>query len=148
MADLISVGTKGALKLDSNDMMEALFSRAYLVALAGEHVIGMIGWQTENLVAGLQDFYMLRDNLWPSAGKKMLDRVHEEINSLSCEVALFFVLNQAGTKPIEFLESQEYQQANSQKLIPDWQEAALEWQPENSVLLYKKTREQRIMVPM
>jgi dephospho-CoA kinase len=148
MAGLISAGTNGALKLDINDMMEALFSRAYLVALAGDHVVGMIGWQTENLVAGLQDFYMLRENLWPSAGKKMLKRVHDEINSLSCEVALFFVLNQAGAKPIEFLESQEYQQARSQKLIPDWQEAALEWQPENSVLLYKKTREQRIMVPM
>ena len=35
-----------------------------------------------------------------------------------------------------------------EELIPDWREAAVEWQPENSVLLYKKLREQRIMVPM
>ena len=78
----------------------------------------------------------------------MLEKVHEEIDSLSCEVALAFVLNQAGSKPIEFLESQEYEQFESKRLIPDWQEAAQEWQPEDSILLYKKTREQRIMVPM
>ncbi len=148
MAELISIGTDGASTLDVSDMMEALFSRAYLVALAGEYVVGMIGWQTENLVAGLQDFYILRDDFWSTVGLKMLKKVHEEIDSLSCEVALAFVLNQAGSKPIEFLESQEYEQFESKRLIPDWQEAAQEWQPEDSILLYKKTREQRIMVPM
>jgi len=148
MAKLIAVGTRGTMNPDVSDMMEALFSRAYLVAMSGNHIIGMIGWQTENLVAGLQDFYMLRDDLWTIVGKQMLDKVHEEINSLSCEVALFFVLNQAGPKTIEFLKNQAYQQAESRTLIPDWQDAANEWQPENSVLLYKKMREQRIMVPM
>jgi hypothetical protein len=29
-----------------------------------------------------------------------------------------------------------------------WEDAAKEWQPEGSILLYKKLREQRIMVPM
>lgn len=147
MAELISAGTHGALKPDTDEMMEALFSRAYILALSGEYIVGMIGWQTENLVAGLQDFYVLRD-LWSSVGQKMLEQVHEEIDKLSCEVALVFVLNQAGPKPIEFLESQDYERSESKDLIADWKEAAVEWQPENSVLLYKKTREQRIMVPM
>jgi dephospho-CoA kinase len=148
MAELISAGTGDATTPDLSDMMEALFSRAYLVALAGDHVVGMIGWQTENLIAGLQDFFVLNDDLLATAGKQMLEKVHEEINSLSCEVALFFVVSEAGTKSIEFLESLEYEQAESHTLIPDWQDAAKEWQPENSVLLYKKMREQRIMVPM
>jgi hypothetical protein len=99
-------------------------------------------------VAGLQDFYVLRDDLWATVGQNMLDKVHEEINNLSCEVSLVFVTNQTGQKPIEFLESQGYEQFESKNLIPDWREAAVEWQPENSVLLYKKMREQRIMVPM
>lgn len=148
MAELISTGTKGALQPDLSAMMENLFSRAYLVALAKDYVVGMIGWQTENLVAGLQDFYVLRDDLWATIGQRMLDKVHEEVNNLSCEVSLVFVTNQTGQKPIEFLESQGYEQFESKNLIPDWREAAVEWQPENSVLLYKKMREQRIMVPM
>ena len=148
MAELMSVGTNGAINPDISEMMEALFSRAYLVAEAGTSVVGMIGWQTENLVAGLQDFYVLNNDLWETVGKEMLEKVHDEINSLSCEVALVFVLDKAGTKPIEFLESQNYEQFESKQLIPDWKEAAVEWQPENSVLLYKKMREQRIMVPM
>ena len=148
MAELMAAGTNGAVNPDISEMMEALFSRAYLIAEADGHVVGMIGWQTENLVAGLQDFYILSENLWASVGKEMLEKVHEEINSLSCEVALVFVLDEAGAKPIEFLESQTYEQFESKRLIPDWKEAAVEWQPEDSVLLYKKMREQRIMVPM
>ena len=108
----------------------------------------MVGWQTENLVAGLQDFYMIKESLWSTVAEKMLSKVEEEVDSLSCEVALVFVLNQAGQKPIEFLESQSYERAESSTLIPDWREAAVEWQPESSTLLYKKLREQRIMVPM
>jgi hypothetical protein len=148
MADLIATGTKGAIRPDLSEMMESLFSRAYLVAQVNDHVVGMIGWQTENLVAGLQDFYVLRDELWATLGQRMLDKVHDEVHSLSCEVSLVFVANQTGKKPIEFLESQGYEVFESKNLIPDWREAAVEWQPENSVLLYKKLREQRIMVPM
>jgi hypothetical protein len=78
----------------------------------------------------------------------MLDMIHEEIDKLSCEVSIVFVLNQAGTAPIEFFESQNYEQVETQNLGYMWEDAAKEWQPENSVLLYRKLREQRIMVPM
>ena len=148
MARLVSAGTKGAVKTDLSQMMELLFSRAYLVALAGEYIVGVAGWQTENLIAGLQDFYVLRDDLWPTVGQQMLEMIHDEVNKLSCEVAIAFVLNQAGPKPIEFFESQGYEQAQGKDLGYMWKDAAKEWQPENSGLLYKKLREQRIMVPM
>ena len=148
MSQLIAKTTHGLINPDLNQMMEALFSRAYIVALVGEYMVGVAGWQTENLIAGLQDFYVLRDDMWPTVGKKMLDKVHEEINSLSCEVAMVFVLNQAGPRPVQFFESQGYEQSESKDLGYMWKDAAMEWQPENSCLLYKKLREQRIMVPM
>jgi N-acetylglutamate synthase-like GNAT family acetyltransferase len=148
MAELMSKGTAGAVMPDISEMMESLFSRAYMIATFGDQTLGMIGWQTENLVAGIQDFYVLNDEFWPNVGLQMLQRVHEEINDLSCEVALVFVLDQAGQKPIEFLERQGYEVSKSESLIPDWKDAAVEWQPDRSVLLIKKMREQRIMVPM
>lgn len=148
MAELLAAGTNGALDPDLSEMMEALFSRAYMVAVADDHLVGLIGWQTENLVAGLQDFYVLRPEMWPSVGQQLLEKVHQEIDSLSCEVALMFVLKLAGSKPIEFLQSQGYEISEQDNLIPDWKEAAAEWQPAESVLLFKKIREQRIMVPM
>jgi dephospho-CoA kinase len=148
MARVIVAATNGGIKPDLNQMMEALFSRAYIVALAKDYVVGVAGWQAENLIAGLQDFYILRDDLWAEVGRKMLELIHEEVNKLSCEVSMTFVLNQAGSKPIEFFESQGYEKARPKDLGYIWKDAAAEWQPENSVLLYKKLREQRIMVPM
>lgn len=110
--------------------------------------MGIAGWQTENLIAGLQDFYVARPELWPTVGKQMLDMIHEEIDNLSCEVSIVFILNQAGDSPIEFFKSQEYEQSESKSLGYMWKDAAEEWQPADSVLLFKKLREQRIMVPM
>lgn len=148
MARLITIATKGGLKPDLNQMMESLYSRAYIIALAKDYLVGMAGWQAENLVAGLQDVYVLRDDLWPPVGKQMIDLIHDEVNKLSCEVSMTFVLNQAGAKPVEFFESQGYEKAQPKELGYIWKDVAAEWQPENSVLLYKKLREQRIMVPM
>lgn len=148
MTSLMSSATKGAINPDLSQMMESLFTRAYIVATAGDYVVGVAGWQTENLIAGLQDFYVLRDDLWANVGQQMLDMIHDEVNKLSCEVAIAFVLNPAGSKPIEFFENQGYEQAQGKDLGYMWKDAAKEWQPENSVLLYKKLREQRIMVPM
>ena len=148
MSSLIANCTKGAINPNLSEMMEAIFSRAYIVAMAGEHVLGIAAWQTENLIAGLQDFYVARDDLWPVVGQKMLDMIHEEIGTLSCEVTMAFVMKQAGSKPIEFLQSQGYEQTERDKLGYMWEDAAKEWQPEGSILLYKKLREQRIMVPM
>jgi dephospho-CoA kinase len=148
MAELIAAGTKGAVDPDLSQMMELLFSRAYLVATSGEYIVGIAGWQTENLIAGLQDFFVLRDNLWPTAGQQMLAKIHEEVDSLSCEVSLIFVLKAAGSEPIEFFKSQGYEEIEGKDLGYMWKDAALEWQPENSILLYKKLRDQRIMVPM
>lgn len=151
MAKLVEVSTQGRVSPDISHMMESLFSRGYIVAAVNEHVVGMAGWQTENLIAGLQDFYVLRDDLWTTAGQKMLDKIHEEVDNLSCEAALSFVLKAAGSKPIEFFKTQGYEQIEPDELNRIWREAteaAQEWQPENSVLLFKKLREQRIMVPM
>ena len=148
MAKLVAIGSKGAIRPDISEMMESLFSRAYLVAMYKGHLVGIAGWLTENLIAGLQDFYVLNDDLWATVGKKMLDRIHQEVDSLSCEVSLAIVLNKVGSRPVEFFESQDYQQAEGKSLGYMWKDAALEWQPEDSVLLYKKLREQRIMVPM
>ena len=148
MAQLISDSTQGTIAPDLSQMMESLFSRAYIVALAGEHVIGIAGWQTENLIAGLQDFYVLHDNLWETVGLKMLDMIHQEVKKLSCEVSIAFVANEAGPKPIEFFENQGYEKSEVKDLGYMWEDAAAEWQTENTTLLYKKLREQRIMVPM
>ena len=148
IAQLITDSASGAPAPNPSEMMEALFSRAYIVAQASGHVVGVAGWQTENLIAGVQDVHVLRENLWDSVGAKMLDMIHEEVDKLSCEVVIAFISDQIGPKPIEFFEGQGYEQSTIDQLGYMWKDAADEWQPENTVILYKKLRDQRIMVPM
>ncbi|MDX1523474.1 MAG: dephospho-CoA kinase [Anaerolineae bacterium] len=148
IAQLIGASTGGVITPDPSQMMEALFSRAYIVAQAGDTAVGVAGWQTENLIAGLQDVHVLRDDLWDSVGTKMMEMIHEEVDKLSCEVVIAFVSNKIGAKPIEFLVGLGYEQSEVAKLGYMWKDAAAEWQPDNTIVLYRKLREQRIMVPM
>jgi dephospho-CoA kinase len=148
IAQVITAGTNNILAPDPSEMMEALFSRAYVVAQAQDKVLGVAGWQAENLIAGLQDIHVMHEDLWESVGVKMLNMIHEEIEKLSCEVVIAFISDQIGPKPVAFLESQGYEQSEANKLGYLWKDAAKEWQPEHTIVLYKKLREHRIMVPM
>ena len=75
MAALITDASQGAITLDEGEMMERLFSKGYLVALQADEVIGVVGWQTENLIAGVDDFFVKGNALWPTVGGQLIERV-------------------------------------------------------------------------
>jgi dephospho-CoA kinase len=149
MADLISATSQGGLNLDESDMMERLFSKGYLIALQGEELVGVVGWQTENLIAGIDDFFVKSSNLWPSVGKMLVEKVEEAVLELSCEAGLLFLYNKTSILGKKFLEKQGYQPQEIEDLkIKDWRQAAKEWQLENANLLVKQLMERRVMTPI
>ncbi|HEY84715.1 MAG TPA: dephospho-CoA kinase [Chloroflexi bacterium] len=149
MADLISAASQGGLSLDESDMMERLFSKGYLIALQGEELVGVVGWQTENLIAGIDDFFVKSSNLWPSVGKMLVEKVEEAVLELSCEAGLIFLYNKTSILGKKFLEKQGYQPQEIEDLeIKDWRQAAKEWQLENANLLVKQLMERRVMTPI
>ncbi len=149
MAALISAASQGDISLDESDMMERLFSKGYLVALQGEELVGVVGWQTENLIAGIDDFFVKSSNLWPSVGKMLVEKVEEAVLELSCEAGLIFLYNKTSILGKKFLEKQGYQPQEIKDLkIKDWRQAATEWQQENANLLVKQLMERRVMTPI
>ncbi len=149
MANLINSASQGDLNLNESDMMERLFSKGYLVALQGEELVGIVGWQTENLIAGIDDFFVKSSNLWPSVGKMLVEKVEEAVLELSCEAGLIFLYNKTSILGKKFLEKQGYQPQKAEDLkIKDWRQAAKEWHRENATLLVKQLMERRVMTPI
>lgn len=148
MADLVNQVTQGQPSVDEATMMERLFSKGYLVALQNNELLGMVGWQTENLIAGVDDFFMKSGNLWPTIGNTLLDKVEEEVASLSCEAGLIFLHNKTGPIAKKFLEKRDYQVKQTEELIKMWREAAEEWQIEDSTLMVRQLLAKRVMVPI
>ena len=149
MAALISAASQGDVNLSEADMMERLFSKGYLLALQGEEPVGVVGWQTENLIAGVDDFFVKSSSMWPSVGKMLIEKVEEAALELSCEAGLIFLHSKTSILGKKFLEKQGYLPQEIKDLkIKDWREAAKDWQLPNTTLLVKQLMERRIMTPI
>jgi dephospho-CoA kinase len=148
MATLIAQATNGKMSPDETAMMENLFSKGYLVAQAGDQLLGLVGFRAENLIAGIDGFLVRSSDLWPTVGKSLLGAVEGEAAQLSCEVALLYVLPETGPVSMKFFEKNGYEKKKSADLIKMWREAAEDFYVEGSVLMVKQLLERRIMTPL
>ncbi|NIP22912.1 MAG: dephospho-CoA kinase [Phycisphaerae bacterium] len=149
MAALISNATEGEINLDEGEMMERLFSKGFLVAIKGDDMVGLIGWQTENLIAGVDDFFVKSNILWPSIGAELMQRVEEAVAELSCEAGLVFLHHKTGPIAKKYLEGRGYEEKQADELEDRmWREAAYDWAVENTTLMFKQLLERRINTPI
>jgi dephospho-CoA kinase len=148
MSMLMAQATNGKIAPSEAEMMENLFSKGYFVAQADEHLLGVVGLRTENLIAGVDDFLVRSSDLWPTVGKALLEGVEKEAGQLSCEVALLFTLPEAGLVPMAFFKKNGYKRTSPEDLIKMWREAAEDYYTEGSVLMVKQLLERRIMTPI
>jgi dephospho-CoA kinase len=128
--------------------MAAFGEKAFLFLNRGENIAGLLGWQVENLVARVDDFYIEADLPLGKAMKVMTTEVEKASKELQCEVALLFL-------PPDLAQHNEiWQSLNySPRAIKDlsvraWQEAALESMPPGTVLLFKQLRVDRVLRPV
>ena len=134
---------------DERVMMEKYFSKGYFLAWAGEHLLGMVGLHTENLIATIDDYLVRPAKLWPTVGKALLDAVEADARQLSCEVAFVFVRPDVDTLAMVLFEKNGYQkQSPADLLIKIWREAAEDYSGDGSVQLVKRLLEHQIMRPI
>jgi len=148
IADFITriSGRKRRLKRD--DIMAAFGEKAFLFLHRGETIAGLLGWQVENLVARIDDFYIEANIPLADALKVMTTEVEEASKELQCEAALLFL-------PPDLVQYNEiWQSLNySPRAVKDlgvraWQEAALESMPAGTVLMFKQLRLDRVLRPV
>ncbi len=148
MAALINASSGGALDYDEAQMMERLFSKGYLLALHGKELIGLVGWQTENLVAGIDDFFVKENKYWPIIGKILMDYIEEAVAELSCEAGLVFLHKKAAAAAKKMLKDRGYITKKPKEMVKAWREAAEDWQAEDTILLVKQYLDRPIMTPL
>ncbi len=148
MSALMAQATNASIVPSEMEMMENLFSKGYFVAEVGDQLLGLVGLRTENLIAGIDDFWVRSSDLWPTVGKALLESVEAEANTLSCEVALLFARPEAGPVSMAFFKKMGYNKKSPQDLLKMWREAARDYYTEGSVLLVKQLLDRPIMKPI
>lgn len=149
IARFISQVTGGQRRPNRTDILAAFGEQAYLLLHRGEHLVGLAGWQVENLVSRTIEFY-LASEVDPEQGIPLLvQEIERGSRELQCEAALIFLpptMLQAHPKVWERLG---YQVRQPHELsVRAWQEAARESQPPGTVMLFKQLRKDRVLHPI
>jgi dephospho-CoA kinase len=131
-----------------NDIMAAFGEKAFLLLMAEEKMVGLVGWQVENLVARTTDLYIESSIPQERALKILVSEVEHASQDLQCEASLFFLPPQMiGQESI--WQGLGYTRRTPQALgVKAWRDAAIESQPPDTILLFKQLRQDRVLRPI
>lgn len=147
MADFLRTHSQGTLNFDESAMMERFFSKGYFVAEQNEALVGIVGWQAENLIAGIDDLFVADSSKWLTVGDLLMEQVEKAAKELSCEVGLVYLHRKTGPIAKKYLEKRGYVEGKQMKMNKIWKEAAEAWaQPQTTLLakIYMK----RVVAPL
>jgi len=148
IAALITRLSSGTRRQSEEDVMAAFGEKAYLLLLADKQMVGLAGWQVENLVSRTTELYLDPRVESPLAIKTLVTEVEHASQDLQCEASLLFLLPQLAQQEAIWKELGYTHRTPETLGIRAWQEAALESQQPNTTLFFKQLRQDRILRPI
>ena len=148
IAALITRLSKGKQTMTKDEAMEAFGEKAFLLLLMDNDLVGIAGWQVENLVARTTDLFLDHRITPDRALPLMLHEVERASGDLQCEAALVF-------PPMDLVGFDSiWKQLGYERRAPDelgvqaWEDAALESMPKGAALFFKQLRTDRVLRPI
>lgn len=131
------------------DVLMRFGEKAYMLVYAGKQIVGLAGWKVENLIARVDEFVLLEGISPESSIPDLMKTVEQAAFDLQSEIVLLFLEKSAGKKIQESVLSAGYEVKTAAELrVPDWREAAEESAPVDTVMFYKRIREDRVLKPI
>ncbi len=148
IAAYMSQHSRTKRKITKDDIMAAFGEKAYMLLLSDEEIIGLLGWQVENLITRVDDV-MLNEGLAIEKGlDALMSFVEDSSKELQSEAALLF-LPPSLAQHENIWSSLGYQARTVKDLqVKAWQNAVMESMPPGTVLLFKQLRKDRVLRPM
>ncbi|MBN1311512.1 MAG: dephospho-CoA kinase [Anaerolineae bacterium] len=137
------------LSLSRTDILVRFGQKAYMLAYAGEQIVGLAGWQVENLIARTDEFLIGAGAPVENTVKSLLKSIEKASNELQAEVSLMFLKNDTSDEIRKAVLTSGYEKHAAADLnVPDWREAAEESHPPETYLVVKRLRADRVLKPV
>lgn len=134
--------------LTRDDIMADFGEKAFLLLRIDHKLVGLVGWQVENLVARTDEVYLDPSVPFAEAVQVLIGEVERASRELQCEVALLF-LPPSLARQYAIWNALGYQTRSISSLgVRAWQDAAVESMPAGTVLLFKQLRKDRVLRPV
>lgn len=151
-ADLIAkfISKVSGSEVTRMDIMLAFGQKSYLLAQYGDRVIGLMGWQVENLITRTDEFYIETDAPRPPVIEGLVNAIEDASKLLQSEVSYIFLAPGTSHDIIQPFLSSGYETVTIEQIkIPAWREAVQEVISEKTYqILTKKLREDRVLQPL
>lgn len=131
-----------------SDVLQRFGAIGFLLAEMEGEMVGLIGWQVENLVARVTDFLVFPARLSLSVGQALLKAMEEAAQELMCEAAILILPANAPPEVLQFWEVFGYQPRDIASLPRAWREAAREANPLQDQVVLKQLRTDRVLRPI
>lgn len=148
IAELMTRLSKGRRSMTAEDVMEAFGDKAFLLLQLESELVGVAGWQVENLVARTTDLYLDPKATAEKALPLIMAEVERASSDLQCEASLVF-------PPMELVGFDSvwkrvgYERRSPETLgVQAWTDAANESMPKGSALFFKQLRTDRVLRPI
>ena len=148
IAELVTRLSKGKHAMNKDEVMEAFGDKAFLLLQLDNELVGIAGWQVENLVARTTDLYLDPKAAAGKALPLLMTEVERASGELQCEASLIF-------PPMELVGFDSvWKQIGYERRAPEtlgvqaWTDAAIESMPKGSALFFKQLRTDRVLRPI
>ena len=149
IAAFVNLARAGRVEVDERAIIERFGNVGFLLAERGGHLVGMLGWQVENLVVRVTDLLV-----WPSServvvGRALFAEMERTATELQCEAALLFLRYPSSPQAAEFCKMLGYEPRIVASLPRMWQEAAYEAHVgDDESVWIKQLRADRVVQPV
>jgi dephospho-CoA kinase len=145
---LIQRATGGTLRMKRSDLLLALGERSYFIGQEGSEITTVLGWNSENLVARIDQIFVHPAEAAPVTAVAALIEIEAAADKLICEAVIAFLAYDAADVVRQAFVDQGYTAADVARLPRAWQSAAEESQPDDTYVMLKVLRETRITEPI
>ncbi len=135
-------------KRSKPQFMQSLNDNAFMLIEIGSQLVGMVGWQVENLICRSTDIFVDPAVPLSDSVPVLIDQVEKSAKDHQCEAALLF-LPPSLARNTEVWKNLGYENRTPQSLeVQAWQEAALESMPFGTFMFFKQLRQDRVLRPI
>jgi hypothetical protein len=142
------VDVVGNPEVDGAAVMGWLLERGLLVAEQMGQVLGVIGWQVENLVAVVDLLHLADEELWPTVGPRLVQAVEGAADDLMCEIAVLAVPKPLPAQALPGVRELGYTEQEWASLHRYWQEVLVSFDVKTDPIWAHRLRDRMVMRPI
>ena len=136
-------------ELSRTDVLMAFGQKSYMMAIADDQPVGLVGFLVENLVTRVDEFLVIDQAPIQSVSTALIQAIERASRELQSEVGYVFVLDGAPAGIVRALEDQGYEDTALEDIkVPAWREAVREARPDGAKVFAKKLRAERVLKPL